>query len=360
MILPSADINENWEIKEISGVRVVRLKSPPLKDLNYVRRTINEFLMPFFMLHNLKKSPIAKEKWEGIVWYSPSIFHGPLVNSIKKVSGCKGYLIIRDIFPDWALDMGLIGRGIPFYFFSLIARYQYHVADIIGIQSKGNYLYFEKWKHKPSRKLEVLNNWLNKPENNKCSIRINQTSLAERRIFVYAGNVGVAQGIDILLDLAIKLYSCRDIGFLFVGRGTETHRVRKFIKTMELNNVLCFEEIDPDEIQDLYSQCIAGIVSLDPRHKSHNIPGKFISYMQCGLPVLANVNKGNDLVSLILDENVGQVSDSNSIDDLLKNLYKLLDQVDNDNLLPQRCRDLFERKFSSEIAINQIIKALTN
>ena len=61
--------------------------------------------------------------------------------------------------------------------------------------------------------MEVLPNWLGKQAVSKCSIRINETSLAGRRIFVYAGNMGVAQGLGIILELADKLRNRRDIGF---------------------------------------------------------------------------------------------------------------------------------------------------
>jgi hypothetical protein len=50
--------------------------------------------------------------------------------------------------------------------------------------------------------------------------------------------------------------------------------------------VLLFDAIHPDDLPDLYAQCDVGIVSLDPRHKSHSIPGKFLTYMQSGLSVL--------------------------------------------------------------------------
>ena len=79
-------------------------------------------------------------------------------------------------------------------FFAAVARYQYSVADFIGVQTEGNLSYFNQWRQKPSRKLEVLQNWLDKPASNRCSIRIDETTLAGRKIFVYAGNMGVAQG----------------------------------------------------------------------------------------------------------------------------------------------------------------------
>ncbi|MDD2878988.1 MAG: hypothetical protein PHQ58_00995 [Rhodoferax sp.] len=48
------------------------------------------------------------------------------------------------------------------------------------------------------------------------------------------------------------------------------------------------------------------MAALDPRHKTHNIPGKFLSYMQSGLPVLATINAGNDLADVIQTERVGR------------------------------------------------------
>jgi len=116
VLLPKSGMNMPWLLEDFDGVQVLRLRAPKIKDINYVSRTINEFLMSFVMLHNFLKSPMTKERWDGIVWYSPSIFHGPLANALMKSSVCKGYLIIRDIFPEWALDMGLMGRGLPFHF----------------------------------------------------------------------------------------------------------------------------------------------------------------------------------------------------------------------------------------------------
>lgn len=359
VMLPASELKTSWQVEEVDGVRVLRLRAPRTKDIDYVRRTIGEFLMPFAMRRNLRRCPLANERWDGVVWYAPSIFHGPLANSLKKASGCKGYLIVRDIFPEWAVDMGLMGRGLPYRFFDAVARYQYSVADMIGVQTPGNCSYFERLQQMPGRKLEVLQNWLDKPANARCTIRINETSLAGCKVFVYAGNMGVAQGMGILLDLAERFSSRPDVGFLFVGRGSDVQRLRRDAQTRGLTNVLFFDEIHPDEIPDLYSQCAIGIVALDPRHKSHNIPGKFLTYMQSGLPVLANVNAGNDLVMMIREERVGQVCESNQVDELVGLASKLLRGIDDDASLPQRCRNLFEREFSSEHAVRQIVTALT-
>ena len=138
VIIPSANLNQAWLLDYMDGVQVLRLKAPRTKDIGYTRRTINEFLLPFIMLRNFRKSPFSNVKWDGVVWYSPTIFLGPLANAFKKASTCRSYLIIRDIFPEWAVDMGLLSRGLPYRFFKAIERYQYSVADVLGVQTPGN------------------------------------------------------------------------------------------------------------------------------------------------------------------------------------------------------------------------------
>lgn len=358
MMVASPELEESFRIENWKGVQVVRLKTPKTKDTNYIRRTIGELLMPFFMLWHLRFSKLCNQKWDGIVWYSPTIFLGLLVYMLKKNSNCKSYLIIRDIFPEWAVDMGLMGRGLPYFFFKGIANFQYSVADVIGIQTPGNRVYFENWENNPRKNLEVLNNWLAETPTQQCSITVSDTQLAGRKIFVYAGNMGIAQGMDILLELADQLQSRQDIGFLFVGRGSEVQKLRKETQKRKLENILFFDEIDPDEISSLYDQCHVGLISLDSRHKSHNIPGKFLSYMQSGLPVLASVNDGNDLVALIESEKIGQVSTNYSASNLKKNAEKLIEDMDRDPHYKVRCNNIYKKLYSPDAAVQQIISAL--
>jgi len=359
VILPSTEIDCPWTLTDMEGVRVLRLRALKTKDVSYIWRTLAEFLMPFFMHRNLHKSPLAKERWDGVVWYSPSIFHGPLVRAIKLASNCKSYLIIRDIFPQWAADMGLISKqGLLYFFFNTVSHYQYSVADIIGVQTPGNLHYFKDWVVRDNRQLEVLQNWLCDSLTDKCSISLAKTKLAGRKIFVYAGNMGVAQGVGIFLDLAELLQVRLDVGFLFVGRGSDAAKLAKDAGMRGLNNVLFYDEIHPDEILGLYAQCTVGIIALDPKHRSHNIPGKFLTYMQAGLPVLGRINAGNDLVEIIQKNNVGRVSVSNN-QNLLEDLAsELLDLLDVDRNIKDRCRNLYLKLFSPELAVKKIVYAL--
>lgn len=358
VLVASPELTQDWRIDIWHDVRIVRLRTPKTKDVNYVRRTIGEFMMPYAMLRNLKRSPLAKETWDGVVWYSPTIFLGPIANALKQRSACPSYLIIRDIFPEWAVDMGIMGRGLPYRFFKAIANYQYSVANVIGVQTPGNLAYFADGDRRVGHGIEVLHNWLAPAPESGCSIAVHNTALRGRKIFVYAGNMGVAQGMGILIDLAERLKDRSDIGFLFVGRGSDAKRLRENAVARKLDNVVFFDEIDPDEIPGLYAQCHVGLVALDRRHKTHNIPGKFLSYMQSSLPVLASVNAGNDLVDLIKGERVGAVCTDHSAVSLARNAEDLLDNLTGDEDIKNRCKALATNMFSAATAVRQVTAAL--
>ncbi len=358
VMIPASGLEKPWLLELMNGVEVLRLKAPQTKDVGYARRTLAEFLMPFVMLRNLRKSPLANVQWQGVIWYAPTIFLGPLANALKKSSACRSYLIIRDIFPEWAVDMGLLGRGMPYRFFKAIERYQYTVADCIGVQTPGNLAYFGAWAADSRRRLEVLQNWLAEAPVVGCSISVASSPLVGRTIFVYAGNMGVAQGMQILIDLAERMRSRRDIGFLFVGRGSDARLIKADATWRGLDNVVFHDEIDPQEIPGLYAQCHAGIVALDPRHKTHNIPGKFVSYMQAGLPVLASINPGNDLVGIVEQARVGRVCVSQSVGDLADLLTGLVEDIAKDAELPLRCKALSSKLFAPEKIALQITSAL--
>jgi glycosyltransferase involved in cell wall biosynthesis len=356
VIIPSSDIKTVFSYEKLSGVDVLRIKAPRTKDVGFFRRTVAEFFLPCIMLCGLQFTRHSSVRWSGIVWYSPSIFLGLLASVLKKFSACRSYLILRDVFPEWAADMGLMGRGLPYKFFKAVANYQYSVADVIGVQTQGNKAYFDD---RPNSRIEVLQNWLADAPNVGCSINVAGGKLAGRTVFVYAGNMGVAQGMGVLLDLAERLIGRNDIGFLFVGRGSDAQRMRINVNKRGLDNVAFHDEIDPTEIPGLYAQCHIGIVALDPRHKTHNIPGKFLSYMQAGLPVLASINPGNDLAQIIRDERVGQVCESNQVGDLLQVTNYLLAQIESDGQISSRCRNLFQREFAVDKTVCQIVSALS-
>ncbi len=356
VIIPTVHLPAVWHTEIVDGVTILRLAAPRSRDLGYIRRTLSELLLPFLTLARLRKSPFGKVRWDLIAWYSPTIFFGPLVWFMKRSSGARTYLILRDIFPEWALDLGLIRKGIAYSFFKGIANIQYAVADTIGVQTQSNLSYLTRWANRSGKCLEVLHNWQAPAVNIGSTIDITKTSLAGRKIAVYIGNMGVAQGMDILINVARGLAHRDDLGFLFVGRGSEVLRLKALVTSCGLNNTLFFEEVDSTEMPGLLAQCIVGLIALDRRHRTHNIPGKFLTYLHAGLPILACVNPGTDLAQLINAQGVGRVYEDESADDMSQLLEEMVDNTEALSMMSVRGRSLAASMFSPKEVVEQIVK----
>ncbi len=348
-------------LTELDGILVMRFKTLQYKNVSKVRRAVAEILMPFCMIKSFRRSALADTQWDAVIWYSPTIFLGPFIYYLKKRNAFKSYLILRDIFPAWAVDLGVIKKGLPYYFFRIFEKFQYSVADCIGVQAVGNLEYFKTQTKLASKKIEVLQNWLTPVPLHPCSIDISILPIANRKVFVYAGNMGIAQGVGDLLNLAEALLLRDDIGFLFVGRGSDVEILKNDAKNRSLSNIVFCDEIDSIEIPGLYAQCHVGLIALDARHQTHNIPGKFISYLHSGLPIMAVINDGNELQTLIDSHQVGRATSNRSKDHLALLATSLLDEISlRGNEIGLRCKNLADRLFSTESATRQIINSINS
>jgi glycosyltransferase involved in cell wall biosynthesis len=157
------------------------------------------------------------------------------------------------------------------------------------------------------------------------------------------------------MELIQSLRHRQDLGFLFVGRGSEFAKLEAEKASRDLDNVLFYDEIDSLEIPGLLAQCQVGLVALHPDHKTHNIPGKFVSYVRYGLPVLARVNSGTDLEHIIEDEGVGKVYAGSSVGELKRLAEELADDEVLRHSMSERGRQLGGRMFSPATAARQIV-----
>jgi glycosyltransferase involved in cell wall biosynthesis len=279
---------------------------------------------------------------------------------LKSKNNCKSYLILRDIFPDIAIDLGILKFGLIYKFFKSVEYYQYSLADIIGVQSQSNLKYLQDWVKQPKRHLEVLHNWLISRPIVESNFSIADTLLAGKTVIVYAGNMGLMQGIDIILELAEKLLVRDDVGILLLGRGSEVSRLKHEATLRRLNNILFHDEIPSNEVPAVLSQCHIGLLLLDPRLKTHNIPGKLISYMHAGLPILGRINLGNDLLDIIRSNEIGFAYAGEESEEFLL----LADFLVNDHLLRAKMSKNSKAKvaelFSSAVACRQINAVLAH
>lgn len=354
VLTPALDGVERLESE--GDVQVLRVRALRTKDVPYWRRALAELVLPWILLRGLRRSALGNEHWDGVVWYSPTIFLGPLVRAVKHRQRCRSYLILRDLFPDWASDAGVIRKnGLPYHFFKWIERFQYRQADVIGVQTPSNALRIAKDVPATTR-VEVLHNWLAAPVLHGGGEDISIGALEGRTIFVYAGNMGVAQDMDAFVDLARRMSSRTDIGFLFIGRGSEARRLQE--EARNLPNLVVTDEIAPEALPALLARCHVGIVALHPAHSTHNIPGKLLTYLYSGLPVLARVNPNNDLISFVEKEGVGLVVAGDDQDRLHAYALKLADEPIIRARMGQAGVALAHRIFSPSSAALQLVESL--
>jgi glycosyltransferase involved in cell wall biosynthesis len=292
-----------------------------------------------------------------ILFYSPTIFFGALVNKLKALWNCPAFLVLQDIFPKWALDAGVLKPGLIYNYFRRKELEQYEAADLITVEAPGNLRYFaEELGHKNYR-VEVLLNWTDmsaRPSPDDYRLR-RELGLEKKVVFFFGGNIGVAQDMDNVLRLAASVRDQESIFFLLVGSGSEVERLNAEITRQSLPNV----RILPPVPQQQYLSCVAqfdvGLITLDRRLKSNNLTGKLLGYMQCGLPVLASLNPGNDLGPILRDSDAG-IACENGDDEAFRAAALLLaNNPDLRSRMGANARRLGEQKFSVQAAASQIL-----
>lgn len=357
VITPDSSLKKAFSIENKKNIKIIRFKNGRIIDTGLVNRTLNEFFMPFKIIYTIIKNKIKLNKCEGIIYWSPSIFLTPLIIYLKIINKCKSYLILRDIFPRWARDLKIIKNRFVYQFFNFFFLSHCYFSDVIGIQSKGNKNFLPKSIFLKKLNIEVLNNWYSLDYKNKnCSVNLSKTNFKNKKIFIHAGNIGLAQGFEILIKIAQKLQDNKDIGFLFIGRGTQFERMKSIAKEKSISNIMFHNQIDNSQILNLYNQCHFGIVILDKRHKTHNIPGKFIAYLHSGLPIFAIVNSNNDIINFIRNHKLGYVTYDFCEDDIVKKIIEFTNSNTLDPNINKICKITAKKFFNTKKASDQILR----
>jgi len=299
LLTSTRDISASVLLETIDGIDVVRVNAGKTLGSGWIARAISELFLSLETWWRARKHVLAANP-DLIVFYSPSIFWGWLVQWTKNHFGCPAYLILRDIFPQWAIDLGLIRRfGPSATLFRMFERKQYAVSNTIGVQSPANLDYFGD-KPALGRRTEVLWNWIvRSPRSANPSVSRQSLSLEGKCIFCYGGNIGVAQNLSGLIRIAVDLGSDSNAHFLIVGDGSEKRVIEKLVEELKPSNVTILPLLPQQEFDNLLNWIDVGLVILDPKLGTHNIPGKMLNYCAAGKPVIAQVNPGNDLMDLL-------------------------------------------------------------
>ncbi len=355
VVAPDNALSEPVQITNYKGITVLRVRTGQIKGATRVIRAINEARLSQVIWkagrHFFKANPC-----DLIVFYSPSIFFGNLVKKLKSLWNCKTYLVLRDIFPQWAVDTGVLKEGPICWFFRHKERQQYRAADVIGVQSPANLQYFSQNGLQDGYHLEVLYNWaaLNEDKIDLLNDR-KRLGLEDKVVFFYGGNIGIAQDLDYIIQLADSVRDRPDIHFLIVGDGSEAPHLKAKIQQSALDNISVHPPVTQQRYLGMLSQYDIGLISLNRNLRTHNFPGKMLGYMYFSMPILANINPGNDLKQVLEESQAGFVCISGEQDKLREYTVKLAEDEKLRRQMGNNARELLEKTFCVSRAASQIL-----
>jgi glycosyltransferase involved in cell wall biosynthesis len=355
VLTPDPGISKDFENIQLDGIDIYKFRSGKIKNTGKIKRAINESLLSYNAWRILKKVFI-RNRHDMIVYFSPSIFWGRLVSKLKKQWNAPSYMILRDFFPQWAIDSGILKKNsLITKYFQYFEKLNYQSADTIGIQSPANIEQFKKY-NSDNYKLDLLFNWAaDKPVITNGTPTRKKLNLESKVVFFYGGNIGHAQDMRNITHLAKSLLPYPEAHFVLIGAGDEFEFVKDAIQKESLNNMILLDAVPQDEFKAILSEFNIGLFSLHKDHTTHNFPGKVLGYMVQSMPILGCVNPGNDLKNVIEEANAGYVTISGDEEGLKENAIKLLDESKRKEM-GINAKKLLHEKFSVESIAEQIMQ----
>ena len=360
VITPNTEIKARKFITVFQGVNICYFRSGDIKNASRVKRAINESFLSYRAWRACGEY-LENKQHDFIIYYSPSIFFGRLVNKLKILWGVPSYMILRDIFPQWVIDNGMLGeKSIITSYFRYFEKINYQAADTIALQSPGNLKWFKE-NVKTGKPLSLLYNWTsNIPSVDQKNYYRNKLNLQDKVVFFYGGNIGQAQDMMNIVRLAINLTYEKRAYFLLVGSGDQTNVIQDIIKDKGLKNIFMLPSISQDKYQLMLSEFDIGVFSLSKNHTTHNFPGKLLAYMKHEKPILGSINRGNDLIPLVRNFNAGLMSVNGDDSLLMKNALMLINDSSLRVEMGKGARQLLKEVFSVEEAAENILKHAIN
>ncbi|GAA3402016.1 glycosyltransferase family 4 protein [Paenibacillus hodogayensis] len=349
-------------LQDEQGLNVLRIKCGDLFNVGAIRKGLSTIRLPGIFKQAIN-TYFKGVKFDLVIYPTPPITFASVANYIKRRDRCKSYLILRDIFPQNARDLGMISGGPVFAYFRMLEKKLYTISDHIGCMSKGNVEYVMTHNQQVKReKLELLPNWkkVNR-ESNKPNIAIKKKyGLENKFVAIFGGNLGKPQELDFLLELA-ALYRERDeIAFLIIGDGTERQRLQAKIHKMALNNVLLKERVPTSDYDALVGVCDIGLINLNRHFTIPNIPSKTLSYFEAGIPILAAVDRSTDFGGILEEAQAGLCSVTGELEEYRENFEKLYRDESLRKRLGRNGRNYLDKNLTVEQAYTNIKRHLSN
>ena len=360
VIAPSFGIPTH--VSREGGIPVLRVKSGDIFNTNLIVKGMNTLLLNHRYTIAMKKFwPNWPMNW--VITSTPPITLSPLLSSLKTRYKSKVYLILRDIFPQNAKDLGLINNPLIFSYFRKRERHLYKISDLIGCMSPGNSEYLRRQDPAilTNNKLTYFPNWIEPTIEDSKHTRMSgfrkRFKLESKFIALFGGNFGKPQKIDSILDLAQQVQHLRDVAFFLIGDGTEKERIQNAARHRNLKNVIFFDRLPRDEYQSLINEADIGLVNLDEKFTIPNIPSRTLGYWDAALPVLAATDKNTDLNENFLKKyNAGLWAETSDLNQYYSQFMRLYKDECLRKTMGQNGRKAVETEFSVQRAVCRLLE----
>lgn len=341
------------------GIKVIRVKTLPLFGVGLIKKGIANILLPYQYKNALKRHNIGLD-FDLILTPTPPITLYGVAAWLKKKSKAKLYLILRDIFPQNAVDLGMLKKnGLIHYYFRQKEKKLYGKADFIGCMSQGNIDFVKR--HNPSvssNKLHMLSNWGDiiplATEESIDKLR-NQEGLQGKFIVIFGGNIGLPQKMENIVDLAIDCKDKKDIVFIIIGGGNEQKNLKNLVKEKKVVNIQLRDGLPHKEYMQWVQMADVGLISLSEKFTIPNIPSKALSYYNTKTPILASIDRNTDFGAIIEKLNVGVWAEAGNTKALKEKLLLLYNDAELRSQMGKNGYVYMKEYLSSEIALKIVL-----
>lgn len=357
--------NTTTNLAQSNGISVLRIKTGNIiANPNYLDKGLallrlqSQFISA---IHQYFKD-IA---FDLILYSTPPIQYNRIIKYLKRKSNVTTYLLLKDIFPQNAIDIGLFKKWNPVYWhFRKKEKETYKLSDRIGCMSPANVKYLlENNAYLIPEKVEVCANSLkdrgilNEHENiairNKIrkKLSINENDL----LLIYGGNLGVSQGLSFLLEIFKAYKNSPNIKFLIVGEGTWFNRLDRFIIEGNYKNAILLKRVSPDDFKEMLIASDIGMIFLNPKFTIPNFPSRLTSYLEVGLPVITCTDNITDIGDIVESAQCGYKVISGDIKSFQKAIRNILAEPEKLKIFSCNSRKLFLREYTTLLSYQRII-----
>lgn len=309
---------------------ILRPRIGNIQKTNLIEKGISTLTMEPRVLRAVERE-LKDVRFDLILYSTPPITLTRVIGRLRRRDGARTYLLLKDIFPQNAVDLGMMRAGGPLHrYFRRRERRLYDISDRIGCMSKANADYVtEHNPGLPTEKVEVCPNSMEPMDvsvtaEERAAIRARYGLPLDRKVFVYGGNLGRPQGIGFLIRC---LEAEKDNGALFffiVGAGTEYGKLEAYIERAKPRNVKLMPSLPREDFDRMLTACDAGMIFLDHRFTIPNFPSRLLSYMQAGLPVLACTDAATDIGRVIEDGGFGCRCESDDVQGVKEAISRIM------------------------------------